>query len=70
MKTQVYSLKLKPQTGRNIAPNQQNGIEQEIILTGVPLGKGSTVKMRYKVSYQRDAQPHEEQGNVPSLGIA
>ena len=66
----MYSLKLKPQTGRNIAPNQQNGIEQEIILTGVPLGKGSTVKMRFKVSYQRDTQPHEEQGNVPSLGIA
>ena len=51
-------------------PNQQNGIEQEIVLTGVPLGKGSTVKMRYKVAYQRDGQPHEEQGNVPSLGIA
>ena len=66
----MYSLKLKPQTGRSIAPKQQNGIEQEILLTGVPLGEGSSVKMRYKVSYRRDAQPHEEQGNVPSLGIA
>ena len=66
----MYSLKLRPQTGRNIGPNQQHGIEQEIVLSGVPLGKGSSVKMRYKVSYQRDAQPHEEQGAVPSLGIA
>jgi ADP-ribosylation factor-binding protein GGA len=67
---QGYSLKLKPQTGRNIAPHQPNGLEQEILLTGVPVGKGSTVKMRYKVSYQSGAQPHEEQGNLPSLGIA
>lgn len=50
--------------------NQKNGIEQEILLTGVPFGKGNSVKMRYKVSYQKDAESQEEQGNVPSLGIA
>lgn len=66
---QAYSLKLKTQTGRDIAPNQKNGVEQEILLTGVPLGKGSSLKMRFKVSYLREGKPHEEQGNVPSLGI-
>jgi len=65
----AYSLKLKPQTGRSLGPGQKNGIEQEIVLSGVPLGKGSSVQMRYKVAYQRDAQSQEEQGTVPSLGI-
>jgi ADP-ribosylation factor-binding protein GGA len=67
---QGYTLKLKPQTGRNLAPNQKTGIAQEILLGGVPLGKGNAVKMRYKVSYQRDGEAQEEQGNVPSLGIS
>lgn len=66
---QAYSLKLKPQTGRSLGPGEKNGIEQEIVLSGVPLGKGSSVQMRYKVAYQRDAQSQEEQGTVPSLGI-
>ena len=64
-----YSLQLRPQSGRNLGPNQRNGIQQEILLNGVPPGKGNSVKVRYKVSYQSDGQPLDEQGDVPSLGI-
>lgn len=51
-------------------PNQQDGIQQDVILNGVPSGQGGTVKMRFKVSYQVDSEAREEQGNIPSLGIA
>ena len=64
-----YSLQLRPQSGRDLAPNQRNAVQQEILLSGVPPGKGSSVKIRYKVSYQTNGQPFDEQGNVPSLGI-
>ena len=69
MAEQGYTLNLRPQTGRSMTPTQRHGIEQEILLGGVPLGNGDSVKMKYKVSYQRDGQAQEEQGNVPSLGI-
>ena len=66
----AYSLHLRPQTGRDLSPGQKNGVQQEILLSGVPPGKGDSVKMRFKVSYQLDSKPLEEQGTVPSLGIA
>lgn len=66
----AYSLQLRPQTGRDLSPGQKNGIQQIILLSGVPSGKASSVKMRFKVSYQLNGQPYEEQGTVPSLGIA
>ena len=65
-----YSLQLRPQSGRTLGPNQRNGIQQEILLHGVPPGKGNSVKVRFKVSYHSDGQPVDEQGNVPSLGIS
>ncbi|RMZ85444.1 hypothetical protein DV737_g850, partial [Chaetothyriales sp. CBS 132003] len=65
-----YSLKLRPQTSRALAPNQRNAVQQEILLSDVPPGKGSSVKMRYKLSYQIQGQNIEQQGNVPSLGIS
>lgn len=67
---QGYSLQLKPQSGRDMTPNQQNGIRQDIILNGVEVGKGNSIKMRFKVSYKVDAEAKEEQGNVPPLGIS
>lgn len=66
----AYSLQLRPQTGRDLRAGQKNGIQQEILLNGVPPGKGDSVKMRFKVSYQLNGQAREEQGTVPSLGIA
>lgn len=70
IRAQVYTLQLKPQSGRDLAPGKSHGIEQEVILKGVPVGKGHTVKMRFKISYQLDQEAREEQGTVPSLGIA
>lgn len=66
----MYSLQLKPQSGRDLAPHKSNGIEQELVLNNVPVGKGNSVKMRFKVSYQLDQETKEEQGQVSSLGIA
>ncbi|KIW11632.1 hypothetical protein PV08_10934 [Exophiala spinifera] len=65
-----YSLQLKPQSGREMAPRARNAIQQEILLNGVPAGKGNVVKMRFKVSYEVNGQAQEQQGNVPSLGIS
>jgi ADP-ribosylation factor-binding protein GGA len=53
-----------------MAPNEADGIQQEVVLNGVPNGMGNSVKMRFKVSYQVEQAPKEEQGPVPSLGIA
>lgn len=70
---QAYHLQLWPQSGRDIAPLQQNGVQQEMLLDGVEAGKGRSVKMRFKVSYKTgvgSVEAREEQGTVPSLGIA
>lgn len=64
-----YTLQLKPQSGRELAPKSERSLKQEILLNGVPEGKGNAVKMRFKVSYALNDQPQEEQGTVPSLGV-
>jgi ADP-ribosylation factor-binding protein GGA len=64
-----YSLQLRPQTSRELPPNKQNAVQQEIVLSGVPVGSGGKAKMRFKVAYSAGGQPVEEQGNAPSLGI-
>ncbi|KAF3394455.1 ADP-ribosylation factor-binding protein GGA2 [Penicillium rolfsii] len=65
-----YTLQLRPQSGREIAPQQQYGVKQEMVLDGIENGKGNSVKIRFKVSYRLGAEACEEQGMVPSLGIA
>jgi hypothetical protein len=65
-----YSLQLRPQSGREVAPQQQYGVKQEMVLDGIDNGKGNSVKIRFKVSYRLGAEAREEQGMVPSLGIA
>lgn len=64
-----YTLQLKPQSGRELPPKSVNSVQQEIVLNGVPEGKGNVVKMRFKVSYELNGFPQEEQGTVPSLEI-
>jgi ADP-ribosylation factor-binding protein GGA len=64
-----YSLQLRPQTSREVPANGKDAVQQEILLSGVPVGKGGAVKMRYKVSCVAEGQNREEQGTVPSLGI-
>jgi ADP-ribosylation factor-binding protein GGA len=67
---QAYTLQLRPQSGRDIGPLQQNGVQQEMLLNGVDAGKGNSVKVRFRVSYRLGAERKEEQGMVPPLGIA
>lgn len=66
---QAYTLQLRPQSGREIAGLQQNGVQQEMLLEGIETGKGNSVKIRFKVSYRIGAEAKEEQGMVPPLGI-
>ncbi|KAJ5615922.1 hypothetical protein N7537_001036 [Penicillium hordei] len=65
-----YTLQLRPQSGRDIAPQQQNGVQQEMLIDGIDVGKGNSVKIRFKVSYKLGGETREEQGMVPPLGIA
>lgn len=64
-----YSLQLKPQTSRDLQPGQTSGVTQDVLVSGVPAGKGTSVKMRFKVSYSFAGQVVEEQGMVTSLGV-
>ncbi|XRM41774.1 ARF-binding protein, variant 2 [Aspergillus tubingensis] len=66
----AYTLQLRPQSGRDIGPLQNNGVQQEMLISGVAGGKGNSIKMRYRVSYRVGSEHKEEQGMVPSLGIA
>ncbi|KAI9052674.1 hypothetical protein LZ554_004013 [Drepanopeziza brunnea f. sp. 'monogermtubi'] len=68
--TKGYSLKLQPQTGRHLHPREQSGVKQVIFLNGVEQGKGDSVKLRWKASYNVGTQPVNEQGEISSLGIA
>ncbi|CAI7576091.1 unnamed protein product [Penicillium bialowiezense] len=65
-----YTLQLRPQSGREVAPQQQNGVQQEMLMDGIDVGKGNSVKIRFKVSYKLGGEAREEQGMVPPLGIA
>jgi ADP-ribosylation factor-binding protein GGA len=66
---QAFSLQLQPQSGRNLSPNQVDGIKQAIRLQGVAPGKGNAVRMRWRASYSVAGQPREESGEVSNLGV-
>ncbi|KAJ0420605.1 VHS domain-containing protein [Aspergillus carlsbadensis] len=66
----AYTLHLRPQSGRDIAPLQTNGVQQEMLIDGIDLGKGNSVKIRFRVSYRIGNESKEEQGLVPALGVA
>ncbi|KKA24736.1 VHS domain protein [Rasamsonia emersonii CBS 393.64] len=66
----AYTLQLRPQSGRDISPLQQHGVRQEMLIDGVDAGKGSSVKIRFKVSYRIGGELKEDQGMVPPLGIS
>ncbi|KAF3491288.1 VHS domain-containing protein [Arthroderma uncinatum] len=66
----AYSLQLRPQSGRDIAPYQKIGVQQQLQMDGIEPGKGNTVRLRYKVSYKIGQELNESDGLVPSLGIS
>ncbi|KAI9894191.1 MAG: hypothetical protein M1814_004045 [Vezdaea aestivalis] len=65
-----YSLQMEPQSGRTLPAQAQEGVRQKMRLNGVEVGKGSTVKMRWKASYRVGTETREEQGEIAGLGIA
>ncbi|KAG8529149.1 uncharacterized protein KY384_005784 [Bacidia gigantensis] len=67
--TKGLTLKLTPQSGRNLLPSQKDGITQPIVVNGVQKGQANGVKMRWKASYRMQGEPRQEQGEVPPLGI-
>ncbi|KAI4848944.1 ADP-ribosylation factor-binding protein-like protein GGA1, partial [Aureobasidium sp. EXF-8845] len=67
--TKAFSLQLQPQSGRNLSPNQVDGIKQAIRLQGVAPGKGNAVRMRWRASYSVAGQSREESGEVSNLGV-
>ncbi|CRG85315.1 putative ADP-ribosylation factor-binding protein C25H2,16c [Talaromyces islandicus] len=66
----AYTLQLRPQSGRDIGPLQSMGVKQEMLIENVDPGKGSAVRIRFKVSYRAGGEAKEEQGMVPPLGIS
>lgn len=63
-------LKLTPQSGRTLQPNQKYGITQHIVLNGVARGQANSAIIRWKASYKVAGELRQEQGEVPPLGIA
>ncbi|KAF2219952.1 VHS domain-containing protein [Elsinoe ampelina] len=68
--TKGFTLHLEPQSSRTLSPHQRDGITQSIRLQGVPRGKGSGVKMRWKASYTLSNDRKEETGEIGNLGVS
>lgn len=66
----AYTLQLQPQSGKDLAPNQQNIVVQNMLVSNVPPGKGTSVKIRFKASYTLAGAAQEEQGMITGLGVA
>ena len=65
-----YTIKMQPQSGRDLPAATRHAVQQELLLNGVAVGKGNQVKMRFKVYYELNGQPQEQQGNVPPLAVS
>ncbi|KAI0508726.1 ADP-ribosylation factor-binding protein GGA2 [Xylaria bambusicola] len=70
--TKGYELKLQPQTGRTLEPNQENGVTQLIQVwhAGEPAKKVDSARLRWRVSYKWGAENKAETGEIPEFSIA
>ncbi|PNS21327.1 hypothetical protein CAC42_1106 [Sphaceloma murrayae] len=68
--TKGFTLRLDPQSSRDLSPHQKDGITQSIRLQGVRRGQGTGVKMRWKASYNVGKEKRDEMGEVTSLGVS
>ncbi|KAI1346726.1 ADP-ribosylation factor-binding protein GGA2 [Xylaria sp. FL0043] len=70
--TKGYELKLQPQTGRELQPNQENGVTQAIQVwhAGEPAKKVESARLRWRVSYKWGAETKTEMGEIPEFSIA
>jgi len=66
----AYHLQLQPQSGKDLPPHQASAVSQNMLVSNVPPGKGTAVKIRFKASYTLGGSQQEEQGMATSLGIA
>ncbi|KAI0206608.1 ADP-ribosylation factor-binding protein GGA2 [Astrocystis sublimbata] len=73
--TKGYELKLQPQTGRALQPNQAKGVTQAIQVwhTGdaaAAARKVDSARLRWRVSYVCGAETKAEMGEIPEFVIA
>ncbi|KAI1188593.1 ADP-ribosylation factor-binding protein GGA2 [Nemania serpens] len=69
--TKGYELKLQPQTGRILQPNQDNGVTQAIQVwhAGDATRKVDSARLRWRVSYTWGADTKTEMGDIPEFSI-
>ncbi|KAK5625437.1 hypothetical protein RRF57_001154 [Xylaria bambusicola] len=70
--TKGYELRLQPQTGCTLEPNQENGVTQLIQVwhAGEPARKVESARLRWRVSYKWSAENKAETGEIPEFSIA
>ncbi|KAM0301719.1 hypothetical protein HYE67_004520 [Fusarium culmorum] len=70
--TKGYELQLKPQTGRDLAPQQSRGITQEVQVwhAGNRTQKVTSAKLRWRASYKLSEQAVNEMGEVTEFSLA
>ncbi|KAI1302911.1 ADP-ribosylation factor-binding protein GGA2 [Xylaria venustula] len=69
--TKGYELKLQPQTGRELRPNQENGVTQVIQVwhAGEPARKVDSARLRWRVGYKWGVENKAETGEIPEFSI-
>lgn len=69
---QGFELQLSPQSGRSLAPNQVNGIQQsmEVYHTGDRNKKVESIKLRWRMSYQLGGELKSEVGDIAEFRLA
>ncbi|KAM3554777.1 hypothetical protein MY1884_005952 [Beauveria asiatica] len=72
--TKGYELKLKPQTGRDLAPKQSKGITQHVAIHHAGGGASSqrveSAKLRWRAAYKVGGEQKAETGEIPEFSIA
>ncbi|WXC66657.1 hypothetical protein SNK03_012438 [Fusarium graminearum] len=70
--TKGYELQLKPQTGRDLTPQQSRGITQEVQIwhAGNRTQKVISAKLRWRASYKLSEQAVNEMGEVTEFSLA
>ncbi|KGQ10621.1 putative ADP-ribosylation factor-binding protein C25H2.16c [Beauveria bassiana D1-5] len=72
--TKGYELKLKPQTGRDLAPKQSKGITQHVAIHHAGGGASSqrveSAKLRWRAAYKVGGEQKAETGEISEFSIA
>ncbi|KAJ6788859.1 hypothetical protein PWT90_09941 [Aphanocladium album] len=71
--TKGYELKLKPQTGRDLAPKQSKGVTQQVAIhhaAGAAAQKVASAKLRWRAAYKVGGEQKAETGEIAEFSIA